>query len=384
MMRPMGSESARCHALPLVAALLVCTQSCQQARRSQGPAGGAGAEDQADTGTCGLLLCDSGGAADPLTNAGPAGEDGGPGAPHDGGRVDGDVGGEADAGPERLPFPTPTVLEGVDQWVAVGDVHGDLDASRTALRLAEVLDDSDHWSGGARVVVQVGDQLDRGDDERAIMKLLERLAEEANEAGGALVVLNGNHETMNVDEDFRYVTAGGWSDFADVPHDPADPALAGYEAADRGRVAAFLPGGPYAKLLARQKVAFVLGDTVFVHGGLLPHHVSSGLELMNKRFSAWMAGEGPRPDLVTSEDSPVWLRDYSDEPDAADCALLQETLDLIGAERMVVAHTPHAGVTSECDGKLWDVDVGLAEYYGGTAAVLSYRQGELAVVSADD
>ena len=87
-------------------------------------------------------------------------------------------------------------------------LHGDLEATRRALRLAGAIDASDHWIGGGLVVVQTGDQLDRGGDEPEITALLSRLAVEAVEAGGAVHVLNGNHELINVGLDFRYVTAG--------------------------------------------------------------------------------------------------------------------------------------------------------------------------------
>jgi len=84
-----------------------------------------------------------------------------------------------------------------DRVVAVGDLHGDLASTREALRLAGAVDDKDRWIGGKLVLVQVGDQLDRGDDEPEILALLERLAEEATRSGGALHALNGNHEIMN-------------------------------------------------------------------------------------------------------------------------------------------------------------------------------------------
>lgn len=62
-------------------------------------------------------------------------------------------------------------------------------------------------------MVQVGDQLDRGDQEVEILYFLERLQREAAAAGGALHILNGNHETMNVAGQFRYATSGGVSEF---------------------------------------------------------------------------------------------------------------------------------------------------------------------------
>src|SRR5580700_4901918 len=53
--------------------------------------------------------------------------------------------------------------------VAIGDLHGDLDHARRALRLAGAIDVQDQWTGGRLVVVQTGDEIDRGDDDRSIL-----------------------------------------------------------------------------------------------------------------------------------------------------------------------------------------------------------------------
>eukprot|EP00171_Calliarthron_tuberculosum_P015784 IDg15784t1 len=52
-----------------------------------------------------------------------------------------------------------------DRIIAVGDVHGDVGALRQVLSKAGVLGVDGSWSGGRTVLVQVGDQLDRGDGE---------------------------------------------------------------------------------------------------------------------------------------------------------------------------------------------------------------------------
>lgn len=129
--------------------------------------------------------------------------------------------------------------------VAIGDLHGDMASTRAALRLAGAIDEKEHWSGGPLVVVQVGDELDRGDDERAIVDLFDRLIEEATRAGGSVHALNGNHEIMNVAGDFRYVTQGGYKDFGGVSGlSGLDGRLQGVAPEARARAAAFLPGGP--------------------------------------------------------------------------------------------------------------------------------------------
>lgn len=289
--------------------------------------------------------------------------------------------------------PIPTRYPDARRIVAIGDVHGDLDATRRALRLAGAIDDGDRWVGGSLVVVQTGDQLDRGDDERAILDLLARLRDEANEAGGAVHVLNGNHEIMNAAGDLRYVTPGGFADFAAVEGlEGSDPRLARLPAEARPRAAAFSPGGRYAVELANRNVVIVVGDTVFAHGGVLPKHVQwcggrdvACLERLNEDVRRWLQGshDAPRRVLETmmAPDSPVWTRAYSDAPTAEECAMLEQTLDALSAKRMVVGHTVQRdGITSACDGKAWLVDVGMAEHYGGKPQVLEIEGGRVRVL----
>lgn len=289
---------------------------------------------------------------------------------------------EAPEATPRAPAKAPAAADAIawrfpatDRVIALGDLHGDLTATRKALRLAGLIDERDRWTGGATTLVQTGDQLDRGDDEKEIVDLLEALRPQAEAAGGRVVVLNGNHELMNVAGDLRYVTAGGFEDFKTYgPAVTDDPALARLPEALRGRAVAFRPGGPYALILARRPLIAQVGDTVFVHGGVLPHHAKNGPEAINTAVAAWIRGEAPLPSYLQGEDSPHWSRHYSQAPDAADCRLLDETLAALGAARMVVGHTVQpGGPTAACDGKVWRVDVGLAAHYGGKPAVLEIK-----------
>ncbi len=273
------------------------------------------------------------------------------------------------ASPQSPPAPGPTTrLPAPPRLVAIGDVHGDFEATRAVLRLAGAIDDQDRWIGKDLVVVQTGDQLDRGDGERKILELLERLVGEAKQAGGALHVLNGNHELMNAAGDLRYVTAGGFVDFAEVPGvDLNDPRAAQAPPAMRGRLLAFAPGGPYARKLADRPVALVVGDTVFAHGGVLPQHVRRGLDAINAETQRRLRRGGEiSPDILQGEESPLWTRRFCQDPTPADCAVADETLAALAIKRMVVGHTVHTeGIVRNCDGKVWCIDVGMASYYGG-------------------
>jgi hypothetical protein len=256
--------------------------------------------------------------------------------------------------------------------VAFGDVHGDLGATRSALRLAGAIDDADRWIGGPLIVVQTGDQLDRGDDEQAILELFERLRVEAAAAGGAVYALLGNHELMNVRGDLRYVTEGGFADFVDaVDYDPEDPFLAQFEPHQRARMAALRPGGPFALLLAGRNLILQLGDNVFVHGGVLPEHVIYGIDRINLETQAWLRGDAPLPPILEGSDSPQWTRLYTREPDSLACDVLGKVLERLGAQRIVMGHTiQDGGIAPACDGLAWGIDVGMAAHYGGSAEVL--------------
>ena len=309
-----------------------------------------------------------------------------------------------DAGVERAPAATPSAasapsatpralepppnedfrLPAAPRIVAIGDIHGDVQAARAALKLGGAIDDAGAWVGGKLVVVQTGDQLDRGDDEPEILALFERLRSQAKAAGGALIALNGNHEIMNVQGDFRYVTPDGFHDFlaAEAPA-PLATLLAQVPADRRGRAAAFLPGGAVAKRLALQPVVIQVGDSVFVHGGVLEAHVRYGLGRVNREVHDWMLGAPtePAPASVTNERALIWVRDYSDgEPSSAACEELGRVLSALSAKRLVVGHTiQKEGINSACAGRVWRIDVGLSRFYGGKPSVLEIR-GEQAKV----
>ena len=185
---------------------------------------------------------------------------------------------------------------------------------------------------------------------------------------------------MNVARQFGYVTPGGWKDFDDVAHVPDDALLAKYPVDQRGRVSAFRPGGPYALLLAGHNTIQVVGDTVFVHGGVLPQHVSYGIEKINQEISDWMRGKASKPASVSGEDCPVWSRHYSKDVDATDCQLAADTVKALGVKRIVVAHTVQPkGINAVCGGMVWRVDVGLAKHYGGKPQVLVIEGGKASI-----
>lgn len=119
----------------------------------------------------------------------------------------------------------------------------------------------------------------------------------------------------------------------------------------RSRAMSLRPGGTFSSLLARNQVAIVIGDNVFVHGGLRPNHLAEpgALEAMNSGCRAWMLGKIEKPSILKTGKSPVWMRHYSHgdpKPGSDQCNILQATLDLIPAKRMIVGYDSNPNISS--------------------------------------
>jgi hypothetical protein len=287
--------------------------------------------------------------------------------------------------------------------VAVGDVHGDFDAFVTVLRDAALVDDKLKWTGGRAHLVQTGDRLDRGADSRKVMDLLIRLEKEAGKAGGRVHALTGNHETMNMLGDLRYVVPGEFAAFKGPDSERLREQLferMAKDRRDRGVLAlteaerltleeqhplgwvehrlAFAPKGAYGGWIARANAVIKVGDALYLHGGISPKYADFSLADLNERIRREMA-EPDRTTALVSQDpeGPLWYR-----------GLAQGGLELLphveavlarhGVKRIVIGHTPTEGlVLPRYGGRVIQIDVGLSRAYGGPPAALVVEDGRL-------
>lgn len=267
--------------------------------------------------------------------------------------------------------------------IAIGDLHGDMKATRSALKLGKLIDDQDHWIGEDTIVVQVGDLLDRGPDDRAVFDLFEKLAEEAPKAGGLCISLIGNHEIMNVNSDFRHVEPDAFKDFREF--DPqCGKSLLSFSCSPGvgGRRIAFSPGGPYARKLATHNMIVVIRDTVFVHGGVSLEYAQYGIEKINQEVTEWLLGQlETQPNSIKDKDGPIWDRRLGRNTQAWACDELEKTLTLLNCKRMVVGHTVQPAINAACHpNKVWRIDCGMCSHYGGPIEILEIIGDEVRVL----
>lgn len=342
-------------------------------------------------------------------------------------------------------------VEDATRVVALSDVHGAYEAMVETLGTVGLVDESLSWVGGSAHLVIVGDILDRGPRSRDAMDLLMRLEDEAQASGGKVHVLIGNHESMNMIGDLRYVSKAEYAAFADDETvEQRDRWFAAYARRAPGSIdlealrqrfdvtfpagffalrAAFGTQGEYGRWLLGKPVIAVINGTAFVHGGLSPLVGRIGLDGVNeglrKELAAYiaavdtlMAAEILLPtdnyydhekivnnhvvafdatpqvmaaletvrrlsgsSLFTHE-GPLWYRGNVACSPIIEEYRLDATLAAIGAERVVIGHTPTPGrqVLQRFGGRVVEVDTGmLSTYYKGSGHALVMQDGELTV-----
>jgi hypothetical protein len=271
--------------------------------------------------------------------------------------------------------------------IAIGDIHADIGAARAAFELAGAIDKNDAWIGGNLIIVQLGDVIGRSYDEREVLDFVLSVREQAEGAGGKVHILVGNHEVFGAQRQLRWVADEAYAGFDDILGLELDaPDLAELPPNKRARSAALSPGGHYASSVASFPVVLQMGETIFVHGGVTPYWAEYGVDRINEEVSRWFAGEIEQPpsalgwDPRNDDDNVMMSRHFSEAVGEKECAMLNESLRILGAKRMIVAHTVQETITSFCDEKVWAIDVGMSRYYGGNVEVLELINDEVSAV----
>lgn len=263
---------------------------------------------------------------------------------------------EAGDTPERADRPMPARL------AAVSDIHGQYALLLRLLRAHGLVDAQDRWAWGDGLLVVGGDVFDRGAQVTEAFWLLQQLQRQARAAGGDVLFLLGNHETMALYNDARYLNPK-YAEVARLLGRPY-PALYG-------------PGSVVGQWLRQAPAIARVGDTLFVHGGISPQFLAEGIgrDESNARYrgslgtpKAQVKADPRLAPLYDGKTSPIWYRGYFDGRATADDvgALLQQ----LGVARIVVGHTSMAHVGSYFDGRVIAIDSSIKRGESGELLLL--------------
>lgn len=259
-------------------------------------------------------------------------------------------------------------ITGVERIVALSDIHGQFDLAVRLLQANKVIDDKLRWNYGTGHLVVVGDVFDRGPKVTETFWMLYELQQQARDAGGDVHLLLGNHETMVLYDDLRYVNAKYLHNAMLL--DKSYPQLYGADSV----LGAWLRTLP---------TMLKIDDLLFVHGGIEPGHFDLGLDrdTLNARYRASLG----LPKATVKQDplyarlydgktSPIWYRGYFKEGEL-DQNKVQSILDRLGVARIVVGHTSMEHVGGYFDGRVIAVDSSIKD--GQSGELLFIEKGRL-------
>jgi hypothetical protein len=265
--------------------------------------------------------------------------------------------------------------------IVVGDIHGDFDVLVDLLSKAGVINKNtpNIWIGGDTKVVQVGDQIDSRNrfnnnytenySDIKILHYLTTLHNEAEKVGGAIYSLLGNHELMNVYGDFRYVSDNGFLDL------DTETKFTNIEAGKAERARMFAPGNELSNFLAcTRQVAIIIGNNLFVHGGIMPF-ISKKYKItdINRLMTLYLWNVLNDKDIYDYKTifgdqymSPLWTRDFGNlkkYPQRCD-ELMTPLLEMYSVGKIFVGHTVVSDgkkIETSCNDRVYHVDTGASK-----------------------
>ncbi len=336
--------------------------------------------------------------------------------------------------------------------IVIGDLHGDFEAAIKCLILSKCINDPGvmpnprnisevshffndklEWIGGDTYIVQLGDQIDRVrpqswdrnnisndsafDDEGSTLEIfylfyhLNKLAEQHH---GKVISIIGNHEVMNVEGNFSYVSKKEFNSFnkhlssiyyknSKFPYDSLTlknnmdilrskdySPPSGY----RERLYAFAPTGLCANFIADNYYTMLqIGSWLFCHGGPTMQTLNNySIELLNTIISMYLLGIDSK-DIIKNhyykitypknkkDEGILWSRLFSDcsphnkKQQKQNLDILNSILDVyntknnpsVDAKYIAIGHTPqfnmNIGINSVCNNRVWRCDVGMSKAF---------------------
>ena len=262
-------------------------------------------------------------------------------------------------------WPLPDTYGGVKKVIAISDIHGEFDQMIKLLQGNGVIDAQHHWNWGEGHLVIVGDIFDRGDQVTETFWFVHQLEREARIDGGWVHFILGNHESMVLRGDLRYVHEK-YRNTAEMLRIRGDDL--------------FGPETEIGRWLRTKHTIIKINDILFVHGGLSPELVRQDLSIPQVNY---FIREGldardysirfdEKLSLLFGSNGPLWYRGYFNGQTTGPVVTLAEvgaTLDLYGAQAIVVGHTDVLELSMLYEGRVFAIETGLRRGAEGEALV---------------
>ena len=263
------------------------------------------------------------------------------------------------------PWLPPQTYSGVKKVIAISDIHGEFDQMIKLLQGNGVIDAQHQWNWGEGHLVILGDIFDRGDQVTETFWFVHQLEREARLNGGWAHFILGNHESMVLRGDLRYVHEK-YRNTAELLRIRGDDLYG--------------PETELGRWLRTKHTIIKINDILFVHGGLSPELVRQDLSIpqvndfiregLDARDYSIQFNE--KLALLFGNHGPLWYRGYFNTQTIVPTAILTEVdsiLDFYGAETIVVGHTDVMELSLLYGGRVFAIETGLRRGAEGEALI---------------
>ncbi len=241
----------------------------------------------------------------------------------------------------------PYKYDTVDRVFCISDVEGDFNYFQKMLLTHGIMDERYNWTYGSGHLVVLGDIFNRDDFVTEVLWLMYKLDQEASSFGGVIHIILGNHESMCLSGDDRYIHKKYRRFAEDI----------GYKYKELYSNKTVLG----AWLRTKNSVE-IINKILFVHGGISPVLSSQGMkikainDIVRNALDRTKSGNlNSSESLVMGSNGPLWYRGYVKKE--IDTKVIKTILDIFNVEQIVIGHTVVDSVCSLYDGSVFAIDI---------------------------
>lgn len=241
-----------------------------------------------------------------------------------------------------------------EKLIAISDIEGEFETFRSFLIANGVMNEKYKWTFGKGHLVTVGDFFDRGLMVTQTLWLIYHLENQAEKAGGKVHFILGNHDLMNMNNDFRYVRKKYFTnaELMNVPY-----------------IDLYKPKTELGQWLETKNIVEKIGNYVFVHAGISKEVADLNLSVQElndkaRRYYFRNKEAQQQTDKIYSTIykfgvSPTWYRGWGKQTIALEEA--DEIMKKWNVDKFVIGHTLHSEVTYLLNKRVIDLDVAHAK-----------------------
>ncbi|MDO4881236.1 MAG: metallophosphoesterase [Capnocytophaga sp.] len=248
--------------------------------------------------------------------------------------------------PSKYPMP--------DKLIAISDIEGNYQAFEQFLIHNKVMNKRYKWTYGKGHLVLLGDFFDRGLFVTQTLWLIYHLESQAEKAGGKIHFILGNHDLMNMNNDFRYVRKKYQENASLMNTD---------------YLHFYKPNTELGRWLATKNIVEKIGGYVFVHAGISKEvaNLDISIPTLNENArkyyfdnkKAQHLNDGLLSVIYQFGLSPIWYRGFGKQ--TIDKEEFNYIRQRFGADKFVIGHTLHQEISYLYDQKVIDIDVDHAQ-----------------------